>query len=352
MIKKGKCTNFGNNCSKADSKEIIELDITEDFKCPECGQELMELKGKDTKKGPNKNIIIIAVAAVILLGGGIAAFFLLKDSKIPVSSLILNPGSIELKEVETQTIGLTVLPENATDKTVQWTIDNASVASIENGTVTALAPGTATITVVANEGKITATCLVTVVKEEIPLAPVLVSAVTLNKTTLKLEEGATEKLEITILPDSAANKSVEWSSSDSSVATIDENGTVTAIKKGTAVINAGTKDGSKQSVSCTINVEGKSGIGGGTGGGGTGSGGGKDLGYAQWTGKMKNGLPHDTQGTLKFKSRHIIDSRDPKQRVAGAGDRVIGEFENGHLVQGRWYKTDGNVESIIIGSTN
>lgn len=78
----------------------------------------------------------------------------------------------------------------------------------------------------------------------------------------------------------------------------------------------------------------------------------KDLGYAVWTGKMKNGKMHDTQGTLKFKTSHIIDSRDDKQRTANAGDKVIGTFENGHLVQGRWYKSDGNSESIILGSTD
>ena len=75
----------------------------------------------------------------------------------------------------------------------------------------------------------------------------------------------------------------------------------------------------------------------------------KDLGYAIWTGKMKNGKPHDTQGILKFKSSHVIDSRDDKGRIAGPGDRIIGVFEDGHLTSGKWYKIDGNVESIFLG---
>jgi len=78
----------------------------------------------------------------------------------------------------------------------------------------------------------------------------------------------------------------------------------------------------------------------------------KDLGYAVWTGKVKNGKPNDVQGTLTFKSSHIIDSRDDKGRTASPGDKVIGSFENGHLTQGRWYKSDGNVESIILGSAD
>lgn len=77
----------------------------------------------------------------------------------------------------------------------------------------------------------------------------------------------------------------------------------------------------------------------------------KDLGYAVWVGRVKNGKMHDTQGTLTFKSSHIIDSRDDKQRKAGAGDKVIGTFENGHLTQGRWYKANGDSESIILGSS-
>lgn len=75
----------------------------------------------------------------------------------------------------------------------------------------------------------------------------------------------------------------------------------------------------------------------------------RDLGYAVWTGKIKKGKPHDVQGTLKFKTSHVIDSRDDKGRIANPGDKVIGTFEDGHLTQGKWYKSDGNVESIILG---
>lgn len=73
------------------------------------------------------------------------------------------------------------------------------------------------------------------------------------------------------------------------------------------------------------------------------------LGYANFFGAVKNGKPHG-QGRMTFKSSHIIDSRDTKTRVADAGDYVIGEWNNGGLVQGRWYGSDGNVKgSILIG---
>jgi len=76
----------------------------------------------------------------------------------------------------------------------------------------------------------------------------------------------------------------------------------------------------------------------------------KNLGYATFRGALKNGKPHDVNGRLVFKTSHIIDSRDLKGRVAEPGDYVIGEFSDGHLVQGIWYRNDHQVKgSIIIG---
>lgn len=72
----------------------------------------------------------------------------------------------------------------------------------------------------------------------------------------------------------------------------------------------------------------------------------KDLGYATFKGSW----PNDVNGRMVFKSSHIIDSRDPKGRMAEAGDYVIGEWSEGHLVQGIWYGADNQVKgSVIIG---
>lgn len=76
----------------------------------------------------------------------------------------------------------------------------------------------------------------------------------------------------------------------------------------------------------------------------------KNFSYGSFKGTLMNGQPHDVSGRLIFKSAHIIDSRDPKGRVAEPGDYVIGEFSEGHLIQGIWYGLDGQVKgSIIIG---
>lgn len=83
-----------------------------------------------------------------------------------------------------------------------------------------------------------------------------VTSVTLNKSALSLEVGETGKLSATVLPNSATNKSVSWSSNNEAVATVNANGTVTAHKAGTADITARTANG--KSASCTVTVTGGS----------------------------------------------------------------------------------------------
>ena len=73
------------------------------------------------------------------------------------------------------------------------------------------------------------------------------------------------------------------------------------------------------------------------------------LDYGKWSGAWKNGQPNGT-GTMTYTKEHLIDSRDPKKRVAQPGDYIIGEFSNGRLVQGKWFDASNNVKgSIIIG---
>ena len=81
-----------------------------------------------------------------------------------------------------------------------------------------------------------------------------VTSVTLNKETLNLEVGKTGKLSATVLPDSAADKSITWSSSNTDVASVSSSGTVTAKKAGTAVITATAVNG--KNASCTVTVTG------------------------------------------------------------------------------------------------
>lgn len=74
------------------------------------------------------------------------------------------------------------------------------------------------------------------------------------------------------------------------------------------------------------------------------------LSYGTWNGGWKNGEPHGI-GTMTYTESHLIDSRDPQGRVASPGESVMGEWSNGHLVMGKWFKNDGSSESIIIGKS-
>ncbi len=166
------------------------------------------------------------------------------------------------------TLTATVAPDNATNKAVTWSSSNSAVATVNNGVVTAVANGTATITVTTEDGSKTATCAVTV---EIPTSggdeTVAVTGVSLDKTSLSFTEaGATATLTATVAPNNATNKTVTWSSSDNAVATVN-NGVVTAVANGTVTITAKTADGNK-TATCTVTVSISSGGGSGSGGSG------------------------------------------------------------------------------------
>lgn len=83
---------------------------------------------------------------------------------VKVTSVALNEGTLTLSVGTTATLIATVQPTDATDKTVTWTSSNSAVATVANGTVTAKAEGSATITATTNDGKKTATCIVEVVQ--------------------------------------------------------------------------------------------------------------------------------------------------------------------------------------------
>ena len=159
----------------------------------------------------------------------------------PVTSVTLDKPSASLKAGETVTLTATVKPDDATDKTVAWNSSDASVATVSNGVVTAKKVGTATITAKAEDKS--ATCAITVV-------PTPVTSVTLDKPSVSLKVGETVTLTATVKPDDATDKTVTWSTSDVSVATVD-NGVVTAKKIGGATITAKAGD---KSASCTLIV--------------------------------------------------------------------------------------------------
>ena len=169
---------------------------------------------------------------------------------IEVTSVSLNKTSLTLEIGESETLTATVLPSNATDKSVTWTSSDQAVATVVNGKITAVGSGIATITATASNGK-KASCTITVIE---PAPEVIeVTSVSLNKTSLTLEIGESETLTATVMPSNATDKSVTWTSSDLSVATV-EDGKVTAIGSGIATITATTSNGKMAICRVTVNA--------------------------------------------------------------------------------------------------
>ncbi|MCQ2288126.1 MAG: leucine-rich repeat protein [Muribaculaceae bacterium] len=169
-----------------------------------------------------------------------------------VTSINLNKKELELDEWTTASTKLiaTVLPNNATNKTIKWTTSNAAVATVNDGLVQGKESGTAYIIASTVDGSnLSDTCVVTVKPETI-----LVQSVTINKAELNLTTGENEQLTATVLPDNATNKQVEWSSGNTAVATVSTDGVVSAVAPGNATITVRTTDGTNLTATCAITV--------------------------------------------------------------------------------------------------
>lgn len=157
--------------------------------------------------------------------------------KLDMTTVTLGPG-------DTQRLKATVTLADGTEGEVEeWTSSDEKVATVTRGVIAAKAAGTATVT--AKAGDKTATCAVTVEK----------ISVELNKTTLSLERGSEETLTATVKKNDAAvaTEKVDWTSSEENIATVDENGKVTALREGTTTITA-TRHGANQKATCEVTV--------------------------------------------------------------------------------------------------
>ena len=162
---------------------------------------------------------------------------------VEATGITLSRTTLSLKAGASAALTATVAPANATDKTVTWTSSNTRVATVTNGTVKAVANGTATITAATKNGK-RATCTVTVTTDT--------TGVKLSRTSATVGKGSTLSLTATVSPASASDTSLTWTSSNKKVATVDKNGKVKGVKKGAATITVKTANG--QTADCKITV--------------------------------------------------------------------------------------------------
>ena len=195
---------------------------------------------------------ILSLLALTALTIGLLGSCKKEDPKVSVTGVTLDKTTLEITVGDPDVkLTATVAPDNATEKSVNWSSNAESVATVDaSGKVTAVAPGDATITVTTTDGGKTATCVVKVKAAVVP-----VSSVALDKTELTLTVGDPDvKLVATVAPDNATDKTVNWASDKAEVATVDDQGNVHAVTAGTANITVTTTDGGK-TATCAVKVK-------------------------------------------------------------------------------------------------
>lgn len=238
--------------AKAANMEVVTSFTSSDAKVAS-----VDGNGKITAVAAGEAEITTTVALSSKISKSFTTKVLVKE--VAVDSVTLSKNVLTLNIGDEETLTATVLPDNATNKEVTWISDKPNVASVENGKVTAISAGDATIT--ATAGGKTATCKVTVtVPSTPPDKPVAVpvSGVTLNpnQTAVTLALGKKATFTAVVAPADATDKKVTWATSNPGVAAItgpDSTGkiTVTAKKAGTAKITA-TAGG--KTATCTVTV--------------------------------------------------------------------------------------------------
>lgn len=174
-----------------------------------------------------------------------------------------NLGKIEAFELDRTEITLDIneytelaplfTPNENVNKDVTWSVDNPEVISLENGRILALSAGTATVTAVTANGELSAQCVVTVTQNF--ASPYYAETITLDTESLSLVENSSYTLTIvSVEPWYTTNKNVLFASSDESVATVDENGKITGISEGNAIITVSAADGGGAQALCNVQV--------------------------------------------------------------------------------------------------
>ena len=253
--------------------------------------------GKITRKNNGNSTITIAST----VNSSVKNVFAIKvsgigeePSEVKVTKITVS-GNSEMTEGDSAEFKATVEPTNATNSAVTWASSDTSVATVdEKGLVTAKAAGTVKIKATAADSSLVSGEISITVKAK----TISVSSVSLDKNSLSLEKDGTATLKATVTPSNATNKNVSWASSNTSVATVDESGKVTAKGKGTAKITVKTEDGGK-SAECTVTVTEteKPGEGeGGSTGGSTGETGGSTGGSTGETGGSTGGTTGGSTG--------------------------------------------------------
>ena len=155
-----------------------------------------------------------------------------------ITSISFTEDNVSVKKGDTLPLTVKIEPVELSSSKLTFKSSDTSIVTVdENGKITGVKKGTATITVTTSNGK-TATCTVTVTDDTIP-----VESITLSPEKVEVGVGGSKQVVATISPANATNRELIWTSSDTSIATVDSNGIVTGVKVGNVTITAKTTDG-------------------------------------------------------------------------------------------------------------
>lgn len=198
--------------------------------------------------------ILMALPFVLIVIISVAGMILSEYTNISVEAVSFVDGddnvisSVAIGKDDTYELNVQIYPRRATNRRVSFSSSNPDCVTVTDGVATGVDYGSSVITVTTSDGRKTATLTVTVTDSE-------VTGVSLDRTQVTLGEGSYVYLNATVSPITAVNRAVTWLSSDSSVATVNASGRVTAVAEGKATITVTTVDGGF-TATCEVTVEG------------------------------------------------------------------------------------------------
>jgi len=188
-----------------------------------------------------------ALITCTTIDGGFSAICAISVRE-PMTKITLNHESYKLGIEKTVMLIATITTETATNPDITWSSSNKKVALVnQKGKVTGISAGYSTITAIAQDGsEVEASCDIRVVTP--------ITGITLNKSVLWMLTGESRTLKATIRPSKATYKNAKWTSSDDTVAFVDEDGVITALKAGNATITAEAQDNTGKRAVCFVTV--------------------------------------------------------------------------------------------------
>ena len=202
---------------------VVPSALKDQLKWTSSNPQVAEVTAEGVVKANGEGKAVITVSV-----NGLSASCTVEVSKrvIPVESVSLDRTELSMEADETVTLTSTVSPADATDRTVDWTVADPEIVSVQDGQVTALKEGSTVVT--ASAGGKSASCTVTV---SAPSSDIPVESVVLSETSLTVEVGETVQLTAEVYPEDATNRVLTWSVERRGVAAV-QDGWVTGLRAG------------------------------------------------------------------------------------------------------------------------